>query len=83
MCTGRKSQHDWYNHTEQLKMLKRLMMTMKVSEHTAHRNVASMSLHSMVTVPMLSPVYCRNFLQWAGEHQNWIIKQYKNVAQSG
>ncbi|KAJ8392703.1 hypothetical protein AAFF_G00071870 [Aldrovandia affinis] len=32
-----------------------------------------------VRVPMLTPVQCRKRLQWACEHQNWTIEQWKKV----
>ncbi|ROI79367.1 hypothetical protein DPX16_7255 [Anabarilius grahami] len=43
-----------------------------------------MGLHSCrpVRVPMLTPVHRRKSQQWAREHQNWTMEQWKKVAWS-
>uniref|UniRef100_A0A8P4G4M8 Transposable element Tcb1 transposase n=1 Tax=Dicentrarchus labrax TaxID=13489 RepID=A0A8P4G4M8_DICLA len=56
----------------------------KVSEHTVHRSLLRIGLrrYRPVRVPMLTPVHCRERLQWALEHQNWTTEQWKKVAWS-
>ena len=53
----------------------------KVSEYTVHRSLLLMGVHShrQVRVPMLTPVHCRKRQQWAREHQNWTMEQWKNM----
>ncbi|MCJ8733570.1 hypothetical protein PDJAM_G00225080 [Pangasius djambal] len=56
----------------------------KVSENTVLCSLLRMELHNrrLVRVPMLTPVHQRKRLQWACEHQNWTMKQWKKVAWS-
>ncbi|KAF4088070.1 hypothetical protein AMELA_G00078690 [Ameiurus melas] len=53
----------------------------KVSERTVHRSLLRMGLRRRRSdkVPMLTPVPRRKRLQWAREHQNWTMEQWKMV----
>ncbi|MCI4380731.1 hypothetical protein PGIGA_G00243310 [Pangasianodon gigas] len=56
----------------------------QVQEHTVHRSLLRMGLCSCrpVRLPMLTHVHRRKHLQWACEHQNWTMEQWKKVAWS-
>ncbi|KAK3518727.1 hypothetical protein QTP70_009665 [Hemibagrus guttatus] len=56
----------------------------KVSEYTVHRSLLRMGLRRrrQVRVPKLTPVHRQKRLQWAREHQNWTLEQWKKVAWS-
>ena len=55
-----------------------------MSQSSVHRTLLRMELHSCrpVRVPMMTPVHRRKHLQWAREHQNWTLEQWKKVAWS-
>jgi len=55
-----------------------------VSQSTVHCTLLRMGLRSrrQVRVPMITPVHRRKCLQWAREHQNWTLEQWKKVAWS-
>lgn len=54
-----------------------------VSQYTVHRTLLCMGLRSRspVRMPILGPTN-RKRLQWAREHQNWTVEQWKRVAWS-
>lgn len=51
----------------------------KVSEHTAHKSLLRMGLHSQKTA-MMTPVHHRKCLQSAHECENWTMEEWKKVA---
>ena len=55
-----------------------------VSQSQVHHTLLRMGLRSRrsVRVPMITPVHCQKQLQWAREHQNWTLEQWKKVAWS-
>ena len=53
-----------------------------VSQSTVHRILLRMGLRGLVRVPMMTPVHRRKRLQWAREHRNWTLEQWKKVAWS-
>lgn len=57
----------------------------QVSEHTVHRSLLRMGLRRRKTLkrPTQIPVHHQNRIQWAREHQNWTVEQWKKVAWSG
>ncbi|KAK3522147.1 hypothetical protein QTP70_026962 [Hemibagrus guttatus] len=56
----------------------------KMSEYTVPHSLLRMGPHSRrpVRVPMLTPVHRRKCQQWAREHQNWTMEQWKKVSWS-
>ena len=58
----------------------------KVSQSTVHRTLLRMGLRSrrLVRVLMMTPVQRKKHLQWewAREHRNWTLEQWKTVAWS-
>ena len=55
-----------------------------VSQSTVHRNLLRLGLrsHRAVRVSMMTPIHHRNRLQWAHEHRNWTLEQWKKVTWS-
>uniref|UniRef100_A0A8C4Q1N8 Transposable element Tc1 transposase n=1 Tax=Eptatretus burgeri TaxID=7764 RepID=A0A8C4Q1N8_EPTBU len=55
-----------------------------VSQSTVHHTLLCMGLRSRraVRVPMMTPVHRCKRLQWAREHRNWTLEQWKKVAWS-
>ena len=50
-------------------------------EYTVHRRLLHIGLSSR-RVSMLIPVHRQKRLQWACEHQNWTMEQWKKLAWS-
>ncbi|KAJ8254683.1 hypothetical protein GJAV_G00196010 [Gymnothorax javanicus] len=55
-----------------------------VSQHTVHRALLRMGLRRRrsVSVRMLTPDHHQQRLQWAQEHQDWTLEQWKKVVWS-
>ena len=70
----------------ELKLLKKLMLVLiERCQNTQCISVCCcMGLRSRrpVRVPMLTRVHLQKRLQWAREHQNWTMEQWKKVARS-